>query len=95
MRVRKDELHWNPAMRYSVLFLASLVLAACATAPRIVNSTPDGVSFAFEGDDVHRASAAADDYCDELHRFATLHRVDRAGDENVAVFSCDPAKSTR
>ena len=82
-------------MRYGVVFLAGLVLAACATAPRIVNSTPDGVSFAFVGEDVHQASAAADDYCDELHKFATLHRVDRVGDENVAVFSCDPAKQRR
>jgi hypothetical protein len=80
-------------MRHGIFVVAGLMLAGCSSAPRIVNSTPDGVSFAFDGDETHRASAAADDYCDQLHRFATLRRVDRVGDDNVAVFSCDKVKS--
>jgi hypothetical protein len=77
--------------------LASLSLAACATAraPHIVNSTPEGVSIAFTDDDVHAASVAATDYCDQLHKFATLRRIDRPGYENVAIFTCDAAKPAR
>jgi hypothetical protein len=84
-------------MRPAILFLASLVLAACAAPelPRIVNSTPDGVSFAFWGVDIHQVSAAANEYCDQIHKFATLRRVDRLDHENVAIFTCDTARPSR
>ncbi|MDB5409143.1 MAG: hypothetical protein JWL84_4055 [Rhodospirillales bacterium] len=84
-------------MRHGIPFLASLSLAACAMGapPHIVNSTPEGVSIAFTGDDVHGASVAATDYCDQLHKFATLRRIDRVGYENVGIFSCDAAKPAR
>lgn len=76
-------------MRYLLLsVLGATILAGCATEPRVVNSTPPGVSYRFSGDNVAEANQRADRYCAQYGKRAQLQRVTRGAAENIAVYEC-------
>jgi hypothetical protein len=70
-----------------VLALAGLV-AACANEPRVVNSTPPGISYRFQGDNISDANARADRYCQQYGMRARLQTVNRSGVDSIAVYQC-------
>jgi uncharacterized lipoprotein YajG len=76
-------------MRYLILpVLAAVALAGCASEPRVVNSTPPGVSYRFSGDNVAEANARADRYCAQYGKRAQLQGVTRGASDNIAAYQC-------
>jgi hypothetical protein len=75
-------------MRYLVLPFVAAVLAGCASEPRVVNSTPPGVSYRFSGDNVASANQQANRYCAQYGKRAMLQNVTRGTSDNIAVYQC-------
>jgi uncharacterized lipoprotein YajG len=75
-------------MRPTLLLLALATLAACTSEPKVVNSTPPGVSYRFSGDNVAEANARADRYCAQYGKRARLQNVNRGSSDSVASYEC-------
>lgn len=76
-------------MRYAFFsILAAVALAGCASEPKVVNSTPPGVSYRFSGEDVADANMRADRYCAQYGKRAQLQSVKRGASDNIAVYQC-------
>jgi uncharacterized lipoprotein YajG len=76
-------------MRVAFPVLAAVfLLAACASEPRVVNATPPGVSYRFQGENVADATLRADRYCQQYGKRARLQAVNRTVTDNVAVYEC-------
>lgn len=63
-------------------------LAACATGPSVVDSTPPAISYRVNGNDMQEAGIKADRYCHQYGRRAELDSVNRAAADGVAVYRC-------
>jgi putative hemolysin len=64
-------------------------LAACSSAPKKLNATPDGVAYTYEDDeDLNAVTNKAAKYCAEHGGTARLKNISRNGDEKVAMFDC-------
>jgi hypothetical protein len=77
-------------MRYLVISVVATAaaLAGCASEPRVVNSTPPGVSYRFNGDNVAEANMQANRYCAQYGKHAQLQSVTRGAADNIAVYQC-------
>lgn len=74
-----------------MVILMGAGLAACGSAdPKVLNSTPDGVSVTFDGSDsqLRKANEVARDECARSGRVATLSNVSRTDDSRIANFDC-------
>jgi uncharacterized lipoprotein YajG len=71
-----------------LLFAASATLAACAGEPRVINATPPGVSYRFQGENVAEATSRADRYCQQYGKRARLQSVNQSVTDNIAVYEC-------
>jgi uncharacterized lipoprotein YajG len=70
------------------VFAAALALAACANEPRVVNETPPGVSYRFQGENIAEATSRADRYCQQYGKRARLQAINRTATDNVAAYEC-------
>ena len=70
------------------LLAAMAMLGACANEPRVVNATPPGVSYRFQGENVAEATSRADRYCQQYGKRARLQAVNRTVTDNIAVYEC-------
>jgi hypothetical protein len=68
--------------------LAGIALIGCASEPQVLNATPPGVSYRFEGDNVAEANLKADRYCAQYGKRARLQAVQRAAGDKIAVYEC-------
>jgi hypothetical protein len=74
--------------RVLLLLLAAGSLVACSSTPRVVDSTPPGISYRFEGDNIADANQRADSYCQQYGKRARLQAVNPSGSDKIAVYDC-------
>jgi outer membrane biogenesis lipoprotein LolB len=78
----------------SAFLLASALaaLAGCSLfasrQPPVANAPPPGISFRFTSE-VSEVEAKAVEYCNKYGRVAKLAKVEPAGSEKIAHFSCE------
>lgn len=68
--------------------LGSLLLAACLSGPRTVESTNPTVTYRYADDEYEDVLDEAQRYCADFGLNAELVDRDSDGDDNVAVFEC-------
>src|SRR5450755_2973491 len=85
-------------MRASPVLLAVAgMLAGCAvpvSQTQTVATPPPSVSYQISGNDVSRATAQADGYCQQYGRYANLQGVQPNGPQNVATYTCAGSRAS-